>query len=97
MSSLFDTHDRVRRLREVFAYVRDAASDGNDELRNALERNADERTRKEWEKLVSEVREFLREAERLAAPAQVEPVDDDVPEAMLAELAKRFRAGATVH
>ena len=93
MSSLFEIHDRIRRLRGVYSFFGDAAAQCGAELANAPGPGIDERTREEWARLISDARDFMSDAEGWAPL----PDDDgDIAEPVFAEFAKPFKPRSMV-
>jgi branched-subunit amino acid aminotransferase/4-amino-4-deoxychorismate lyase len=72
MSSTFDLHEHVRRLRTTFSYFKNASSLTGEELQRAQHMLRDERARAEWFGLIAEIRDLLLALEGLA-PEPSEP------------------------
>jgi hypothetical protein len=70
MSSLFELHERIRRLRQMLGYFKNAAMLTGAEVRNATEAGRGEQTQQEWTKLIEDIGECLATAQTGAqAPA----------------------------
>ena len=63
MSSLFELHERIRRLRQMLGYFKNAAMLTGAEVRNAAQTGQGEPTQQEWTKLIEEVGDCLAAAQ----------------------------------
>jgi len=70
MSSLFELHERIRRLRQMLGYFKSAALLTGAEVRGAAQTGQGETTQQEWTKLIGEIGDCLTAAQGgTAAPA----------------------------
>jgi len=68
MSSLFELHERIRRLRQMLGYFKNAAMLTGAEVRNAAQAGQGGETQQEWTKLIEEIGDCLAAAQG-GAPA----------------------------
>jgi hypothetical protein len=70
MSSVFELHERIRRLRQMLGYFKSAAILTGAEVRNAAQDGQGEQAHQEWMKLIEDIGDCLATAQSGAqAPA----------------------------